>query len=173
MKRSTLALLGLVYGLTACQPQPDREAAAAGAASAPAAVLNTELVAGTPAGDIEEWVTEIRAGLDTITTLLATDRPAAHRKVLGLYMNRQEFLEVYYGAGGRMVPTAGLATAVDTNEERFHELMRITELTPAAPDAEVTRALGELERQLEVVLTEAKATPHRIRSAADSVQGTQ
>src|SRR5262245_35727595 len=135
---SFLPVLALV-ALLGCQrqePQP------AGAQSAPPAEPNRELVAGTPAGDLEEWVAEMRAGLDSVSALVATDRAAAHRKVLGLYMNRQEFLEAYYGQGGRMLPTAGLAQAVDTNEERFHELMRLGEATPATPEAELKRAIG-------------------------------
>ena len=166
MTRFTFLPVLVLVATLGCERQ---EPHPAGAQSAPPAAPNRDLLAGTPAGDIEEWVAEMRAGLDTVSALVATDRAAAHRKVLGLYLNRQEFLEVYYGLGGRMLPTAGLAQAVDTNEERFHELMRLAEATPPAPESDLKRAIGAVERQLNVVLSEAKSTPHRVRAAASSV----
>jgi hypothetical protein len=128
------------------------------------------LIPGTPEGDLEQWVGDVLTGLDSVNSAVASDRAGAHRRVLDLYVGRQEYMEMYYGAGGRMAPTEGLAKAVTTAETRFHELMTLTGATPPTPEATVRGALTALRQTLEVVLTEAKASPTRLRQAADSTK---
>src|SRR5688500_13506765 len=93
------------------------------------------LIKGTPPGDLEDWVADLRRGLGEVKTLLESDGARAHARVLDLYVTRQEYLEMYYGPGGRMKPPAPLAAAVKRNEEHFHALMQLTGAQPADASA--------------------------------------
>jgi hypothetical protein len=128
---------------------------------------SSDLVAGTPQGDVEEWIADVRAGMDAV---LSGDPAAVHRRVLDLYVSRQEYIEMYYGPGGRMSPPQGLADAVKLAETRFHEVMRLTGSTPTAAKQELTKAVNELKAQYDTVLAHAKTAPKRLRAGARSAQ---
>ncbi|HSL70404.1 MAG TPA: hypothetical protein VK864_09190 [Longimicrobiales bacterium] len=154
---SILCLLALA-GLAACEgngrPAP--------AAATPARSAGTELIAGTPAGDLEDWVRDLSAGLDTVAASLA-DRSNAHSRVLALYVGRQEYLEMYYGPGGRMSPPPDVAEAIKQAEARFHELMKLTGATPPADEKAVRDAIGGVRQQLERVLSLSSKVEQRVR----------
>src|SRR5262245_49831258 len=120
-----VAVAALAFSINACDRRAESAPPETGQAS-PA----TEVIAGTPKGDLEDWVSEIRVGLDSVKGV--TNRVEANRRIVTLYATRQEFLEAYYGPTGRLSPTESLGTAVKTAETRFHELMTITSVTPPA-----------------------------------------
>lgn len=162
----SLLLASIAIAAIACE----RSSTPAPTAATTPVVSAGVLIPGTPEGDLEQWVGDLLAGLDSVNSAVASDRAGAQRRVLDLYVGRQEYMEMYYGAGGRMAPTEGLAKVVTTAETRFHELMTLTGATPPAPEAAVRGALTALRQQLEVVLMEAKASPTRLRQAADSTK---
>jgi hypothetical protein len=157
-----VALAALTLGTGACDRRVDSAPPEASQTSSA-----TEVIAGTPKGDLEDWVGEIRIGLDSVKGMVG-NRAEANRRIVTLYFTRQEFLEAYYGPTGRVSPTESLGTAVKTAETRFHELMTITSVTPPAASADVERTIAALEAQLEVVLAEARSSPRRLRSGAGS-----
>jgi acetyl-CoA carboxylase alpha subunit len=163
----TVAVAGLVAVLMGCDRKAERPAQETGDA-APAA--GAGLVAGTPAGDLEEWIAEVQSGLDSVTQQTGVNAAEMHRRVLDLYVSRQEYIEMYYGPGGRLTPTPQLSEAVKLAETRFHEIMRLTGSTPAAEATAISKAIGELKTQYAIVLNEAKRTPTRLREAAGSAQ---
>lgn len=122
------------------------------------------LIAGTPAGDIEQWIADIRSGLAGVEPAIDENRSEAHKRVLDLYVTRQEYIEMYYGLAGRMQPAPELAEAVKLNETRFHELMRLTGAVPPASADSVRGALKALEQQLAVVEANANRATRRVRS---------
>jgi hypothetical protein len=124
-----------------------------------------ELIAGTPDGDLEQWVADMQRGLETMRSSLSGDRSALQRQVLDFYVGRQEYLEMYYGAGGRMSPTAGLATAVKSAEDRFHVLIQMTGSSTPAEEVDLKRAIDALDAQLKIVLQEAASSPKRLRAS--------
>jgi len=86
------------------------------------------------------------------------DPSAAKNRALLLYVTRQEYIEIYYGATGRAVKDSALADAVTTAEARFHELLQT--LNPAAGPVAVDSLGAEvrsLDRQYERVLARAQA----------------
>ena len=115
------------------------------------------MIHNTPEGGVLEWVADIEAGLDSVPRLVGSDPAAAQGAVLNLYVMRQEYLEGYYGEGGRLESGSELAGAIDGNEARFHALM--AELSKEAPDS---AAVGMLTDSLE-------AQTARVRTAAESV----
>lgn len=152
LRSAPLALL--LLAAAACGPAPDSQAAEASATADEAAPPVTEGRApGTPDGGLVDWIDDIRATLAE----LPLDSPAAARqKVLDVYIGRQEFIELYYGAGGRLGPRAELVAAVTEAEDRFHELMTVLgQDPPPAPDR-IEGLVGELEAQLDVVLDAAE-----------------
>jgi hypothetical protein len=163
--RLTLAATALLL-MGSC----DRPAESARAeSSTPPAVI--ALIAGTPAGDLEDWVGEIRVGLDSVKGLV-DNAVEANRRIVMLYATRQEYLEAYYGPTGSVSPSESLGTAVKTAETRFHELMKLTSATSPVPRADVERAIAALEAQMDVVLREAKSSPGRLRSGLSSQRET-
>src|SRR5262245_61248607 len=133
-----------------------REAPAARASadsSAPAVqpaspAADSGLIRGTPPGDLEDWVKDMRAGLDTAAVELKTNRPAAQKRVVDLYASRQEYSEMYYGVNGRMGPTPELAESIKTAETRFHELMALLIASPPAADSAIRDAITKTQEQL-------------------------
>lgn len=79
---------------------------------------------GVPDGGLEQWAADLRRGLEEVE--LAPRR--SYDRVLELYTTRQEYIEMYYGAGGRITGDdhPELAEAVEEQEARFHELMELT-----------------------------------------------
>jgi hypothetical protein len=143
------------------------------AAVQPVAQANDSLIVGTPPGDLEEWVADIRSGLKALEPLLESNRSEAHRQLLNLYVTRQEYLEMYYGPTGRMGPSAELGEAVKANETRFHDLMRLTSAMPPSATAAVRDGITALERQMDVVLTHASQTERRVRGSSDAGRSGQ
>lgn len=115
------------------------------------------LIQNTPEGGVLDWLADIDAGLDSVPELVGSDPSAAQGAVLNLYVMRQEYLEMYYGPGGRLETTPDLAAAIEANEGRFHALM--TELAKEAPDSGTV-----------LVLTDSlDAQTGRVRAAAEAV----
>ncbi|MGQ0813106.1 MAG: hypothetical protein ACT4O1_01410 [Gemmatimonadota bacterium] len=134
--------------LAACDAPAQHDAVAAtGSAKASVDVPhNVQLIAGTPGGDLGDWVKDIRDGIATVAPLVAKDAAAAQRMALELYVTRQEYAEMYYGVAGRIKGSAELAAAIETAEEHFHALMRLlANKTPAAADVE--RVVATLDEQ--------------------------
>lgn len=118
---------------------------------------SADLIPGTPAGGLEDWVADIREGTVGIEVAAAEDATAAQRKALDLYVGRQEYLELYYGTNGRL--TSGvemeLGEAVMENERRFHEMLQLLAVSPV--DTAALRAKrDELHAQMDQVLELAK-----------------
>jgi hypothetical protein len=137
--------------LAACDSRPPRQAAAAPATagnptpSSPAAP-DSVLIPGTPDGDLADWVRDIRNGLAAVPELAATDRAAAQSRTLDLYITRQEYAEMYFGVDGRQRQSAELAVAIETAEDRFHELMQLLATERPSVD-EVRLAVAALDEQ--------------------------
>jgi hypothetical protein len=163
MYRLKGAMWALVVAATACkaetQPASGHAEAAAGAPS------DTTLIKGTPDGDLETWLGDMKSALTQVRDSLDANRAEAHKRVLDLYVSRQEYAEMYYGPGGRMQPEPALADAVKMNETRFHELMRLTGSVPPASADSIRLAVKALEDQIAVVETNAKRSARRVRSA--------
>lgn len=162
-------MIGVACGepRTAEETDTDTDAASAQAAGAqraggtPAAAggsgEESGLIHNTPEGGLLDWVADIDAGLDTVAVLVGTDPAGAQSQVLNLYVMRQEYLEMYYGPGGRLEATPELADAIEANEARFHALMQ--ELAREAPDSARVVALADsLSGQVS-----------RVRAAAEAV----
>lgn len=162
-----VACAGLLAILIACEPKAEPPAQEA---AVPAPPAEPGLVAGTPEGDLEEWIADVQNGLDTVAQQGAGNSAEMHRRVLDLYVSRQEYIEMYYGPGGRLTPTPQLSEAVKLAETRFHEVMRLTGSTPPGEATAIAKAIGDLKTQYAVVLSEARQTPTRLREAAGSAQ---
>jgi len=140
-----LATLALACGRT---DRPSAEAGEERAAGTSPVIREAEggaangegLVSGTPAGGLGQWIAEVRAGLDTLPELAARDAAAARNEALLLYVNRQEYIEIYFGTTGRAVKDARLAEAVVTAEARFHELLTTVNALDRAIDVGALRA---------------------------------
>lgn len=121
-----LVALCALAGLTACQGTSAQKAIASTGAKAGVSVPNDGLIPGTAPGDLGDWVKDIRRGIADLPAASQKDAPAAQRIAIQLYVSRQEYNEMYYGAEGRIKTNSPeLAQAIETAEERFHELMRL------------------------------------------------
>lgn len=138
--------------LGACEAPPpsvDETAEPAGAQPADAAGR----VSGTPDGGLVDWIDDIRAAL----VELPTDSPTvARQRVLDVYIGRQEFIELYYGPGGRLAPRAELVATVEEAEARFHTLMQRLGEDPPPQPTEVDSLVNELDAQLDAVIAAAE-----------------
>lgn len=119
--------------------------------AAPAPANQGGLIPGTPDGDLDTWVADIRRGIATLTDEARTSGGAAQRKALDLYVTRQEYIEMYYGTGGRLNASAVLGTEVEDAETRFHELMKLLG-APAVDVGAVEKAVAALDAQQARVL---------------------
>lgn len=157
MNRSQLCLACVIaVCIAACDSQSRGQVAAASSAPAgeaapgQAAASDSLLIPGTPAGDLADWVRDIRNGIAAIPALAASDRAAAQNMTLDLYITRQEYAEMYFGVDGRQRQSQELAAAIDTAELRFHELLKL--LATERPTAdEVRSAVAALDQQQAVV----------------------
>lgn len=148
--RYSLPLIALLAAVAAgCNSSPQNEAVAA-APAAGTSVPNDGLIPGTPAGDLGDWVREIRTGIAEARKLVKTDPVAAQKRTLDLYVTRQEYAEMYYGVEGRLKTNAELPQAIETAEERFHEAMKILAAKNPVVD-EAIAAMAALDRQQAVV----------------------
>ena len=117
------------------------------------------LIPNTPPGGLEQWVADIRSGLEVVPAQVASDPALAQKTTLDLYVTRQEYLELYYGENGRYFATAALADAIARDEAAFHRILEL--VNPAAAgesaEADVRAALDVLDARLDDVLAEARA----------------
>jgi hypothetical protein len=153
-----LFALGLCLAAVSCNSQSQvDEAAAASAGELPATRLE-----GTPDGGLSEWVADMKAGLDTVVTTAVRDRSIAQRTVLDVYVNRQEWLERYYGRYGALQPdtTSTLGNAVMDAEARFHDLLTLVS-AESVDSAQVAEAVTAVHVELDRVLAEAARTEVR------------
>jgi FTR1 family protein len=149
-------------GMAACAEQPDTQNTEQTVAPAPAGGL----IAGTPDGDLDQWVTDIRTGIQPLAAEAVADGPGAQRKALDLYITRQEYIEMYYGPGGRLQASAELGNAIEESEAAFHNLMQLLGKPPV--DAEAARqAVAALdEKQARVLAAWQKDDKRLDRTAA-------
>ena len=160
-----LPLFALIFAACSTQ-QPVAQTADCSQA---VATTDTTLIPNTPPGDLEDWVACMRAGLDTVATEIKTDHAAAQKRVIDLYVSRQEYAEQYYGPGGRMGPTPDLAESIKTAEDRFHELMTLTNASTPPAESAVQTAIKNVQDQLARVAELADGSQRRVRSA-DSME---
>lgn len=111
--------------LAACEKAEQPEADTS-QATAPAGGL----IQGTPEGDLDRWVEDIITGIAPLPEEAKTDGAAAQGKALNLYVTRQEYIEMYYGPGGRLKASAELGTLIEDAEARFHDLMKLLGTKP-------------------------------------------
>lgn len=133
----------MILVLAACgetRPDESESTGEAGGAATPVRA-DTGLIQNTPEGGVLDWVADIQAGLDSIPAVAARDPAAAQSQVLNLYVTRQEYLEMYYGPGGRLEVSGALAGTIEAAESRFHALMQ--ELAGEAPDPATIMALTD------------------------------
>ncbi|HUP88951.1 MAG TPA: hypothetical protein VM100_06365 [Longimicrobiales bacterium] len=167
MRYLTIFAAVAALAAAACNSPANREAVAATKSEASVvSVPNKDgLIPGTPAGDEGDWVADIRKGISLIPAMVEKDPAAAQKKALELYVTRQEYSEMYYGANGRNKATAELATAITTAEERFHDLLKLLSAKPVVK-ADVKVAVKALDKQQRTVLQLWKASgAHITRSA--------
>ncbi len=148
--RRFIALFAVVCparGREAAPPAGEQNVGAAAPAHAQAG-----LIKGTPAGDLDTWVADIRAGIKPLPEAARGDAAAAGRKALDLYISRQEYIEMYYGTGGRLNASAALGEEVEKAETRFHELMRLFNAPPPVDVTAVEAAVHALDEQQARVL---------------------
>jgi hypothetical protein len=144
-----LILLAAALAAAGCNSPAQQEAVAATSTSG-TSVPNNGLIPGTPAGDLGDWVREIRSGVAEARKLVKTDVAAAQKKTLDLYVTRQEYSEMYYGLEGRIKTNADLPQAIETAEERFHDVMKL--LAAKKPSVEEVRtAMTALDKQQAIV----------------------
>lgn len=127
MSRWVVMLFGFTVG---CGGSGDRVAVAeangpavpeaAGAEAAEAGPIE-----GTPAGGLDDWLSDIEAGLPSVEEV-ATQPVPTQRGVVQLYVDRQEYIEMYWGPSGRLQGEGGavLAEGVAELESAFHELIQ-------------------------------------------------
>ncbi|HEY0809994.1 MAG TPA: FTR1 family protein, partial [Longimicrobiales bacterium] len=106
---------------------------------------------GTPDGDLGDWVNAIVDGVAPLPEQAKTDGAAAQRKALELYVTRQEYIEMYYGPGGKLNAAPELGTEIESAEARFHELMQLLGAKPVDISAveKATTALREQELRVQ------------------------
>jgi hypothetical protein len=155
--RATI-LLACCLAAAGCNSQTQvDQAAAASTAEMPATRLE-----GTPQGGLNDWVADMKAGLDSVVAVAVRDRSGAQRAVLDVYVNRQEWLERYYGRYGSLQPdtTSTLGDAVMDAEARFHDLLTLVS-AQSVDSADVASAVAAVHMELDRVLTEAGRTELR------------
>jgi hypothetical protein len=111
---------------------------------------------GTPAGGYQDWVADLRSGLDRTVRVAGTDREAALHEVRELYASRHEYLQLYFGDGGVLHAGDGLAQAVERSAAEFRSLMR--QLASMGGDGAAVGAAVEAARgSLDAIEAEAVA----------------
>ena len=68
----------------------------------------------------------MRKCVGIVPAKFAEDPAAAQRIVLDVYVNRQEFVEIYYGETGRVSAGGPLGAAVMSAEKMFHDVKAAT-----------------------------------------------
>ena len=108
-------------------------------------------------------------GAESAATL---DAPAARKAVLDLYLTRQEYIEMYYGAGGQVGAPDAVDEIVDRSEARFHELMQLLGETPPPSAERVSRAIMMVTSTHEELLTRARSAGVRLAPAERPIEST-
>jgi hypothetical protein len=167
---ASLAATGVATG---CRGRSAAEADTHGrpaAAVAPVATGPLTLAAGTPAGGLRAWTAEVRRGLETLPALAVRDAAAAQKSALELYLTRQEYIEMYWGAAGKLTRGSALGPAVAEAERRFHLIL--AQIQPGKPaDPAALRALiASLGEQYDRVVATAEQAgapldPHPLAAA--------
>jgi hypothetical protein len=123
--------------------------------AAPAA--DSILIQGTPAGGLEDWARDIQEGLRELPAEVGRDAQAAQREALDLYVSRQEYIELYWGPSGRLLPEGGtgLGQAVLDAETGFHELLTLLTASPV-DSARVSERVDTVTARLNRVLETAR-----------------
>lgn len=154
-----LAVLALVAvaGCGADGGSREGDAATASAPGAAAAETADDApVPGTPAGGLEAWIEDVRAGLADLPASALEDASAARQLALDLYLGRQEYIEVYFGAAGAGAAHPELSSAVAEAEARFHELFRLLGSSPPPDSGAVAAAVAAITDEHGRVLERAR-----------------
>lgn len=108
------------------------------------------------------------------TSAASYDPTAVRKRVLDLYVTRQEYIEMYWGPGGRLAAGESLGAAVEASEARFHDLMIMLGETPPPPASRVSEAGSAVVAAHELVLEEARSAGISLDpTTADSlIEGT-
>jgi hypothetical protein len=160
MTRAQHTILAAAIALCACtggEPaQNESQSPATEEAAAPSAT-RAQRIPGTPEGGLGQWVSDIRAGLADLPRRATEDAEAAGKLTVDLYVNRQEWLERYWGTYGLLTQDVApeLGRAVMDAEARFHELMILMTGAEAPAEEKVAAALAALNTQLDQVLARA------------------
>ncbi|MBI4539007.1 MAG: FTR1 family iron permease [Gemmatimonadetes bacterium] len=118
-----------------------------------------DAVPGLPPGGLADWVTEIRQGFQGVLVRVGVqDLESARERALSLYITRQEYIELFYGPGGRLLSPGdeALPAAVKDSEARFHELLQLLNASPAPNSAQAAAAVSAVEAEYRRVLREAE-----------------
>lgn len=139
------------------EPTPNANGTPAAQEAAPAAASAAQRIPGTPEGGLEQWVSDIRTGLADLPRRASQDAEAAGKLTVDLYVNRQEWLERYWGTYGLLTQDVApaLGRAVMDAEARFHELMILMTGAEAPGEEKVAAAFAALNAQLDQVLARA------------------
>jgi high-affinity iron transporter len=166
MLPKSLLLIALAAMATACE-RVEKDAAAEPTTPA------VSLIPGTPEGDLGDWVQNIVDGTARLPEEAKSDAASAQRKALDLYVSRQEYIEMYYGPGGKLSASAELGAAIESAEARFHELMQLLGAKPVdiAAVEKATTALHEQEKQVSSLWRAGKARLDRSAVAATTTAG--
>jgi FTR1 family protein len=169
----------LLCSAIACAACSEAPKPAENETAANAAAPTSGLIPNTPPGDLDTWVADIRAGIAELPELAATDAAAAGRKTNDLYISRQEYIEMYYGVGGRLKASEALGAEIESSEARFHELMQVflkqpIDVSAVAPavkalDAQQAKVLETWQREktrLDRSAVAAAAVANRTRAPA-------
>jgi len=108
-----------------------------------------------PAGGLEDWIADVRRGLERLPAAAAADPAGAQHAALDLYVGRQEYIELFYGPRGRLTAGETLGPAVERAEERFHELLLLLGGSEPPDSAQVRKAVAAVEAEYDRVLEEA------------------
>ncbi len=85
----------------------------------------------------------------------AHDPARAQQDALDLYLTRQEYIEMYWGEGGRLTRGRELAPAIEEAENRFHILLAALAPRFATPADTLRREIAALNQQYGRVLAAA------------------
>jgi len=153
MKRFTSLLTIAFTVATACTGGESDGAAQADAQP----TADNVVIQGTPAGGMEDWARDIQTGIRDLAAAATRNSQEAQREALDLYVSRQEYLELYWGPAGRLLPAGGeaLGQAVLDAETGFHELLTLLTASPV-DSARVSERVDTVTARLERVLATAR-----------------